>query len=195
MFIGCIWVTKERKRSGVCAVSLEATAEETRSFHVTQGVDAPDAFPGLCSTLFSAPSSPSTTMSAPHTPARAIPSSLLSRTAPTIPPASQAYEPLVKRVLRHRQYKIFLHSALLSWLLVTAWRTWSGGDGDFWLLPIRPSTVAYTLATFATGALPIVILRKSHVAGESSSVSIAKRYSYVSSVQRLLLPRRPHLSL
>ncbi|PIL27114.1 hypothetical protein GSI_10255 [Ganoderma sinense ZZ0214-1] len=99
----------------------------------------------------------------PSTPIRAIPSTLLSRTAPTIPPASRQYEPLVKAVLRHRQYKIFLHSGLFGWLLVTAWRIWSGGDGEIWLLPVRPSTLAYTVVTFGVGALPIVVLRKSHL--------------------------------
>ncbi|RDX47773.1 hypothetical protein OH76DRAFT_714317 [Lentinus brumalis] len=55
------------------------------------------------SSLCFAPSSPSTTMStadAPRTPIRAIPFTLLSRTAPPIPPASQLYEPRVKGVLR-----------------------------------------------------------------------------------------------
>ncbi len=105
----------------------------------------------------------------PSTPIRAIPSTLLSRTAPTIPPASQLYEPLVKGVLRHRQYKIFLHSGLFCWFLVTTWATWSGRKGDLLLLPVNPSTLAYTLATFGVGALPVVVLRKSHLAGESDA--------------------------
>ncbi|KAI1792249.1 nucleoporin protein Ndc1-Nup [Ganoderma leucocontextum] len=111
----------------------------------------------------------STTMSVnapprtPSTPVRAIPSTLLSRTAPAIPPASQLYGPLVKAVLRHRQYKIFLRSGFFSWFLVTAWRTWSGGDGELWLLPVRPSTLGYAIATFGVGALPIVVLHKSHL--------------------------------
>ncbi|TBU28210.1 nucleoporin protein Ndc1-Nup [Dichomitus squalens] len=136
----------------------------------------------------------------PPTPIRAIPSTLLSRTAPTIPPASQLYEPLVKAVLRHRQYKIFLHSAALSWLLVSAWRTWSEGDRDFWLLPIRPSTLAYTLATFATGALPIVVLRKSHVAASptpatSPSKTLAGAFQKQSTVHALLTYLASSLSL
>lgn len=34
------------------------------------------------------------------------------------------------------------------------------------LLPIRPSTLAFTVATFAAGALPVVVLRKTHLVGE-----------------------------
>ena len=105
-------------------------------------------------------------MSAPHTPIRAIPSTLLSRTAPIIPPAAQAYEPLVKRVLRHRQYKIFLRAGLFSWFLVATWAVSRAGGVESLLMPIHPSTWAYAAATFALGALPVVVLRKTYLAGE-----------------------------
>ena len=124
------------------------------------------------SSLCFAPCSLSTTMSAavgsraPSTPVRAIPSTLLSRTAPTIPPASQLYEPLVKGVLRHRLYKTFLNAAVLSWALVLSWRSWFAGAGDTLLMPIRPSILAYTVMTFSAGALPVLVLRKVHLVGE-----------------------------
>lgn len=106
------------------------------------------------------------------TPITAIRSTLLSRSAPSVPPASQLYEPLVKGVLRHRLYKIFLHSALFCWALVTLWMTWSAGGlfgmgaKDSLFLPVRPSTLAFTVATFLAGALPVVVLRKTHLVGE-----------------------------
>ncbi|KAI0635379.1 nucleoporin protein Ndc1-Nup [Trametes polyzona] len=115
------------------------------------------------------------------TPATAIRTTLLSRSAPSIPPASQLYEPLVKGVLRHRLYKIFLHSALSCWALVTLWMTWSRGGmfgmgaKESLLLPVKPSTLAYTVATFLAGALPVVVLRKTHlVAAPTPATSPSK---------------------
>ncbi|EIW56161.1 uncharacterized protein TRAVEDRAFT_172114 [Trametes versicolor FP-101664 SS1] len=115
------------------------------------------------------------------TPITAIRSTLLSRSAPSIPPASQTYEPLVKGVLRHRLYKIFLHSAIFCWALATIWMTWSAsgrsgmGVKASLLLPIRPSTLAFAVATFAAGALPVVVLRKTHlVAAPTPATSPSK---------------------
>ncbi|KAI0367282.1 hypothetical protein BV20DRAFT_970683 [Pilatotrama ljubarskyi] len=123
----------------------------------------------------------STPQQAPGTPATAIRTTLLSRSAPSIPPASQLYEPLVKGVLRHRLYKIFLHSALCCWALVTLWMTWSTGGTfsmgvrDSLLLPLKPSTLAFTVATFLAGALPVVVLRKTHlVAAPTPATSPSK---------------------
>ncbi|TFK83427.1 hypothetical protein K466DRAFT_665850 [Polyporus arcularius HHB13444] len=118
------------------------------------------------------------TADAPRTPVRAIPSTLLSRTAPTIPPASQLYEPLVKGVLRHRLYKTFLHAAVVCWVLVITWRTWSNGSGGSLLMPIKPSTLAYTVMTFCAGALPVVVLRKVHlIAAPTPATSPSKTMS------------------
>ncbi|KAI0777424.1 nucleoporin protein Ndc1-Nup [Trametes elegans] len=115
------------------------------------------------------------------TPITAIRTTLLSRTAPSIPPASQLYEPLVKGVLRHRLYKIFLHSALFSWALVTVWMTWSRGGmfgmgaKESLVLPVMPSTIAFTVATFFVGTLPVVVLRKTHlVAAPTPATSPSK---------------------
>ncbi|KAI0666450.1 nucleoporin protein Ndc1-Nup [Trametes maxima] len=115
------------------------------------------------------------------TPITAIRSTLLSRTAPSIPPASQLYEPLVKGVLRHRQLKIFLHSALFCWALVSLWMTWSSGGifgtgaKEALFLPFKLSTLAFTAATFVVGALPVVVLRKAHlVAAPSPATSPSK---------------------
>ncbi|KAI8973117.1 nucleoporin protein Ndc1-Nup [Trametes punicea] len=111
----------------------------------------------------------STPQRTPSTPMTAIRSTLLSRNAPSVPLASQLYEPLVKGVLRHRLYKIFVHSALFCWALVTLWMTWSRGGmfgmgaKESLLLPVKPSTLVYTMAMFFTGALPVVVLRKTHL--------------------------------
>ncbi|KAI0746295.1 nucleoporin protein Ndc1-Nup [Daedaleopsis nitida] len=112
---------------------------------------------------------------APSTPIRALPSTLLSRTAPTIPPASQLYEPLVKGVLRHRLYKIFLHSGFFCWFLVTTWTTWSAWKNDSLLMPVKPLTLMYTAATFCAGALPVVVLRKSHLAAAPTPATSPSR--------------------
>ncbi|KAI0828520.1 nucleoporin protein Ndc1-Nup [Trametes gibbosa] len=117
------------------------------------------------------------------TPATAIRSKLLSRSAPSIPPASQLYEPLVKGVLRHRLYKIFLHSAFSCWILTTLWMVWSkegifGRGANSLLLPVTPSTLGFSLATFLAGALPVVVLRKSHlVAAPTPATSPSKIFS------------------
>ncbi|RPD56539.1 hypothetical protein L226DRAFT_455586 [Lentinus tigrinus ALCF2SS1-7] len=111
----------------------------------------------------------------PPTPIRAIPSTLLSRTAPTIPPASQLYEPLVKGVLRHRLYKTFLQAAFVCWVLVLSWSTWGHETGRMLVVPIKPSTLAFTVMTFCAGALPIVVLRKVHlVASPTPATSPSK---------------------
>ncbi|OBZ78331.1 hypothetical protein A0H81_01680 [Grifola frondosa] len=103
----------------------------------------------------------------PLTPIRALPSSLSARSVPSIPAATETFEPLVKAVLRHRLlYKIFLQSAVFSWLLTVTWILWGRGGVSYvgWAgtlaLPVMPSTLACTLATWCLGVLPIVVLRK-----------------------------------
>jgi hypothetical protein len=110
------------------------------------------------------------------TPARAIvnTTALAARTAPSIPPASRSYEPLVKSVLRHRlTHSIFLYSAFLSWGLTVAWMHWNGplGIGGSLLIPIMPATIFWTCIAWATGALPVLVLRKVCLTGEVISFS------------------------
>ncbi len=107
------------------------------------------------------------------TPIRALPSNLASRAAPSVPPASQTYEPLVKEVLRHRLLRVFLSSALFSWALVSSCSGWSQGGvttlGFFntLLVPILPSTLAFAASTWVLGVVPVVVLRKSYLTGTS----------------------------
>ncbi|PPR07533.1 hypothetical protein CVT26_013557 [Gymnopilus dilepis] len=78
----------------------------------------------------------STSRTAPSTPIRAITSTIASRSTPALPPASEAYEPLVKSFFRHRLKYVLVLSALSSWAVQSTWAWWavdgaSGGDGLF----------------------------------------------------------------
>lgn len=64
------------------------------------------------------------------TPVRAIPSTLSTRSSPSIPPPGQLYDPTLRAVLRYRLiYNIFLYSALLSWVHAVGWSIWHKGGG------------------------------------------------------------------
>jgi hypothetical protein len=103
---------------------------------------------------------------------RVLPSTLASRAAPTVPSASQNYEPLVKSVLRHRLlFRIFAYTAGFSWVLVilaSAFRKGSlrslGLTGVL-LHPILPQTLALTFVIWSLSALPIVVMRKMSLTG------------------------------
>lgn len=106
-------------------------------------------------------------------PIRAITSTLSVRSAPSIPPASQTYEPLVKSILRHRQTRrIFLYSAAFSWVQAVIWVTWTlGGLSELGMkgiafVPFMPFTLLVTLSGWLVGALPVVVLRKLYLTGE-----------------------------
>ena len=108
------------------------------------------------------------------TPTRAIHSTLTARASPSIPPATQTYEPLVKAVLRHRLiYSIFSYSAGLSWVLTVVWTTWDqGGLSNIGLVGmlynmVSPSVWVFAALNWAIGALPVVILRKLYLTSES----------------------------
>lgn len=106
------------------------------------------------------------------TPIRAIPSNLSTRSSPSVPPATQNYEPLLKSVLRHRLiYNIFACSALCSWIIAvisTLWFRTSNGILGVLLSPLRPSTLLFAAAYWAVGVLPIVVLRKLYLTGMNS---------------------------
>ncbi|KAH9923390.1 nucleoporin protein Ndc1-Nup [Amylocystis lapponica] len=111
------------------------------------------------------------TQTAPSTPIRAITSTLSARSAPSIPPASQIYQPLVKAVLRHRLlYNTILPSIALSWA-VTVVRSISlqGGMphvGVWGTLQncVSPLTLLFALATWVFGTLPVIVLRHRYIA-------------------------------
>lgn len=112
-------------------------------------------------------------MSAPLTPVRAITNSLSLRSTPSIPPAAQTYEHLVKAVLRHRLlFRIFLLSALFTWSAVVFNAVWLHGGithlgfvGSL-LYPIRPTTLLMAGATWCLGVLPVLVVRKVYLTGK-----------------------------
>ena len=115
-------------------------------------------------------------MSAPSTPIRAITSTLSLRSAPSIPPPSKTYEPLLKAILHNRLiYSIFLYSAAFTWAVVALYLLWlQGGTPGLGLVgavlsPISPWTVLFALAAWLLGVLPVIILRKAYLTGQFSS--------------------------
>ncbi|GLB40861.1 putative nucleoporin protein Ndc1-Nup [Lyophyllum shimeji] len=101
------------------------------------------------------------------TPTRAIISTLATRSAPSVPPSSTTYDPIVKSILRFRLlYLIFPYSALFCWACTSLWTIWSlrGPSGLGWsgslLVPFRPSTFLIALLSWCTAAIPAVVLRK-----------------------------------
>jgi nucleoporin NDC1 len=101
------------------------------------------------------------------TPIRAITTPLSSRSAPTIPPSTQTYEPFVKSVLHFRLVnRVFLYSAGLSWGHAVAWSVWGQGGpsklgaAGACLLPFQFWTIVAALMTWVFVALPPAILRK-----------------------------------
>jgi hypothetical protein len=107
-------------------------------------------------------------------PVRAITSTLSTRAAPPVPPAYQTYEPLARAVLRRRLlYDILPLSILPVWTSAICWKMWNSGrmsaSGilNTLAIPIHPSTLLMTTILWVFGVLPLVILRKSQLTGES----------------------------
>ncbi|KDQ51846.1 hypothetical protein JAAARDRAFT_210825 [Jaapia argillacea MUCL 33604] len=107
---------------------------------------------------------------APSTPVRAITSTLAGRSPPSLPPASQQYEPAIKAVLRHRLvYNIFLSSAAFSWAWAYAWNTWSQGGltglgfGGCLYNLVSPFTFSVALVGWVIGVVPVVVMRKTYL--------------------------------
>ncbi|KAG6910335.1 hypothetical protein DXG01_011403 [Tephrocybe rancida] len=108
------------------------------------------------------PSSLSTT-----TPVRAITTTLLTRSSPTIPPSNQRFEPIVKAILKTRLVKqVFLYSAIFSWACTSLVAIWSlGGVSDLGIsgvlfVPFGPWTLLIALLSWGTAAVPAVVMRK-----------------------------------
>lgn len=115
---------------------------------------------------------------APSTPLRALPSNIALRAAPAVPPAAQAYAPLVKGVLRQRLLsRIFLYSAVFCWTLVAVASAvrqgGAGGLGLFGLLvkPFLPPTLALAGTIWLVGVVPVLVLRKVYLTGAYASES------------------------
>ncbi|KAK0451294.1 nucleoporin protein Ndc1-Nup [Desarmillaria tabescens] len=123
-------------------------------------------------------SSPSAPQQQPKTPLplRAIPSTLAVKSSPSVPPASAAYEPLIKAVLRQRLlWRIFLGSIAFCWVQTVAWTIWCLGGieelgiGGVAMVPVTPSTSMMAYVCWVAVALPIVVLRKRHLTGYHST--------------------------
>jgi nucleoporin NDC1 len=100
------------------------------------------------------------------TPVRAIVSTISSRSTPTIPPANQSYEPLVKNLFRHRLRLILLLSIVATWAIESVWMWWqAGGRQSLGIMgsltcPFSPWVLVRTLVSWSAVALPVVVLRK-----------------------------------
>ncbi|EFI26696.1 hypothetical protein CC1G_15467 [Coprinopsis cinerea okayama7 len=110
--------------------------------------------------------------STPKTPIRAITSTLINRASPSVPPASQNYEPLVKSVLAYRLSRLFLQSATVCWATQSVWSIWqSGGIGELGLygillVPFRPVTLLGAFLLWIAASVPVVVLRKTFIHSE-----------------------------
>lgn len=111
-------------------------------------------------------------MSRTSTPLRAIPSNLANRGSPSLPPASQIYEPLIKSILRQRlTNRIFALSIACCWLETILWTIWGiGGRNTVGLkalltVPFLPSTLAVAAVTWLAVVVPVVVVRKIHLTG------------------------------
>ncbi|KAI0070659.1 hypothetical protein K474DRAFT_744568 [Panus rudis PR-1116 ss-1] len=107
----------------------------------------------------------------PGTPIRATVSSLSLRSAPSVPPASHTYEPLVRSVLRHRLlYVIFPYSAAFTWLVSVWTTTWMRGGlpvlglvGALVRNPLSPVVLGVSALAWCFGVLPVLVLRKTYM--------------------------------
>jgi nucleoporin NDC1 len=113
------------------------------------------------------------------TPVRAIPSTLATRSSPSIPPPGQLYDPTLRAVLRYRLiYNIFLCSALLSWVHAVGWSIWHKGGvyplglTGFLVTPFLPVTLASAIVTWVFVALPAVVLKKVYLTSACHSLSL-----------------------
>ncbi|KAF8178903.1 nucleoporin protein Ndc1-Nup [Pholiota molesta] len=118
------------------------------------------------------------------TPVRAITSTISNRAVPSIPPASEAYEPLVKALFRHRLRFVLLASGAATWITFTTWAYWQNGCLEkvgflgALTLPMSPWVLFSTILAWFSVALPISVLRKiylsTHRSGATSPLAIVK---------------------
>lgn len=111
-------------------------------------------------------------------PVRAITSTISARASPSVPLASQTYEPLARAVLRRRLlYHILPQSSLTVWASTTFWVTWHAGGvstlplSKLLVIPFLPTTILVTFLVWAFGVLPIIVLRKSRLTGEYAKLA------------------------
>ncbi|OJA18737.1 hypothetical protein AZE42_12235 [Rhizopogon vesiculosus] len=101
---------------------------------------------------------------------RAITSTLTARLSPTVPSASQTYEPLVRSALRQRLiHNIFAFSFAFTLLANFIF----GGEGDVSAFArlLQPRTWAMGCFHWAVGVLPVVALRKVYLTSAATSAT------------------------
>ncbi|EJD08511.1 uncharacterized protein FOMMEDRAFT_151374 [Fomitiporia mediterranea MF3/22] len=118
----------------------------------------------------------SSTRQAQSAPITAISSTLSTRSSPSVPPASQVFEPLVKSILARRfAYYVLSTSAAAAWLLATIWSTWQyGGYNSLGVLGcvvnlLSPLTLFCAVLWWTFASVPIAVLRKIHLRATRTS--------------------------
>ena len=114
-------------------------------------------------------SSSLTTMIRSSPPVRAITSTLVNRSSPSLPPSTTTYEPAVKSVLRQRLSRAFLQSALLCWAVSSVWVVGGG-----WLAPFMPSTLLASALLWISAVVPVTVLRKVYLTPARTPASSPK---------------------
>ncbi|KIY65317.1 hypothetical protein CYLTODRAFT_400625 [Cylindrobasidium torrendii FP15055 ss-10] len=117
---------------------------------------------------------------------RAIPSSLSAKTAPTVAPASTAFDPAVKKVLGTRlKSNMFGYTLALAWIQVVLLSVGKlvGQDGVglktvIWT-PVQPFTIFATAALWGGLALPVLLMHKTCLTAE-----LTKGTSFAKTVQK-----------
>jgi len=112
------------------------------------------------------------TRTGPSTPIRAIASTLVTRSAPSVPPASQAYEPLVKSLFVARLRSVILWLAVAAWLNVNIWVSWQTVSIYQHVLSLFSfsyclAVVLFTAMQWGLVAVPALVLHKLFLAGAS----------------------------
>ena len=107
------------------------------------------------------------------TPIAAISSSLSKRPTPTLPPASQIYEPHVKSVLARRLVRrVFTTSVITSWILASLWMAWMKGGVEVigplgWIANwLSLSSLLCASLWWLFASVPIAVLRKTYISGK-----------------------------
>ncbi|KAJ3747284.1 nucleoporin protein Ndc1-Nup [Lentinula detonsa] len=117
-------------------------------------------------------------MSRTSTPLRAIQSNLANRASPSLPPASQTYEPLIKSILSQRlSNRIFAFSIAACWLETTLWTIWGIGGhravglNTLLMVPFRLPTLLVAATTWLAVVLPVIVTRKSQLTASRTIAS------------------------
>lgn len=109
---------------------------------------------------------PTTLNGTPKPLIRAVSSKFFIKSAPSLPPPVDSYEPLVKALFRHRLQVSLFHSAIYVYIVINLWTLWQAGGfpkvgfwGALWI-PINPWTLSMTLLAWTSIAVPVAVLRK-----------------------------------